>query len=125
MRERAGLPCIDISGPRSIVSVWTCPDIEKSIGRLLSADGTRLWGPGRKGPQDATSLANGRRFGVLLYSYAMVVYRAANQSGRSPGEALPSLVRSFEIGSRLSPAREPRAPMYMVSGALGSLELRI
>ena len=71
-----------------------------------------------------TSVANGRRFGVILYSFAVVVYDAVKSRPQGHArEALPSLARRFVLGSGLSPARKARAPMHMVSGALASLGL--
>ena len=64
----------------------------------------------REGLQEATSRTDGRRFGEILYSYAMVVYDVVKS--RPPGdarEALPSLPRRFVLGSGPSPARKARA----------------
>ena len=79
-----------------------------------------------EGLQEATPVADGRRFGVILYSYAIVVYDAVKSRPQGHArEALPSLARRFVLGSGLSPARKARAPMHMVSGALASLGFRV
>ena len=76
-------------------------------------------------PQKSTDHANGGGFGVLLYCLTAKKSFAGRRhySPRVPGGfTLPH--RAVGTLGR-GPRSEPRAPMQMVSGALGSLGLRV
>ena len=82
-------------------------------------------GQGRGTPPKSTDDTNGRGFGVLLYCLTATKSFAGRRhySPRIPGGfTLPHrLVETLGRG----PRSEPRAPMQMVSGALGSLGFRV
>ena len=98
-------------------------------GRAGAGQAGQGRGQGRAGqagtPAKSTDDTNGRGFGLLLYCQRQ---RSHSRGGVTTvlvhREALPLPHRLVETLGR-GPRSEPRAPMQMVSGALGSLGFRV